>query len=140
MNITLSLDKGMRMLGTNERGMQTTFDTNDGEHIAHDASPMEIMLEALGACSAMDILSIIRKKHKTISDFRIEISGTRADDYPKVYVKAHLKYTMVSPDATLKDLIHAITLSQEKYCSASVMFTRSGCEVTFEAKVLSPTI
>lgn len=64
MNITLSLDKGMRMLGTNERGMHTAFDSNDGDHVAADASPMEIMLEAMGACSAMDVLSIIRKSGK----------------------------------------------------------------------------
>lgn len=140
MNITLSLDKGMRMLGTNERGMQTAFDSNDGDHVAADASPMEIMLEAMGACSAMDVLSIIRKKRKTITDLRIEISGTRADDHPKVYVKAHLIYTLVSPDATTQDLTHAINLSHEKYCSASAMFIRSGCDVTFEAIVLSPTI
>ncbi len=138
MKVNLILEEGMRLRAANERWMTTYFDTNTDDHVPTAASPMEVMLEAMGACSAMDVLSILRKQRKTIAGFRIDIDGERAKEYPKVYTTAHLVYTLTSPDATLTELTRAIELSHEKYCSASAMFIRSGCEVTYEAIVNLP--
>ncbi|MFC2130635.1 OsmC family protein [Bacteroidota bacterium] len=137
MKSTVKLDRNMRLIGTNPKGLETVFDTVQevgGENTA--ATPMEIMLQSLAGCSAMDVLSILRKKRKQVDEFWIDIEGERADEHPKVFTKVHLVYNLKSPDAKEKDLIRSVELSQDKYCGASGMFKASGCEVTFETNLI----
>ena len=84
----------------------------------------------------MDVLGILRKKRKHIDKFWIDISGERAETHPKVMKNVHLVYNLVSPDAEENDLIRAVELSQDKYCSVSAMFKASGCEVTIETRLV----
>lgn len=128
----------MRLIGTSQKGHETIFDTVPkvgGEDTA--ATPMEVMLQAMAACSFMDVLSILRKKRKTIDALDIEIEAERADEHPKVFTKVLMKYSLKSPDAELKDLERSVELSQDKYCGASAMFKKSGCEVGWEAKLVN---
>lgn len=137
MKAELWLDRNMRFIGKNEMGLETAFDTHPnvgGEDSA--ASPMEIALQALAACSAMDVVSIIRKKRKTITDFRVFMDAERGTEHPKIYTRVHLIYQLTSPDAELKDLERAVELSQTIYCAVSAIFKRSGCEVTYESKLV----
>lgn len=137
MEATLKLDRNMRLIGTNSKGHETVFDTiveSGGENSA--ASPMEIAVQSLAGCSAMDVLGILRKKRKQIDKFWVDISGVRAETHPKVMNKVHLIYNLVSPDAEENDLKLAVGLSQDKYCGLSAMFKASGCEVTFETKLI----
>ena len=139
MKANLRLDRKMRIIGTNEMGLETYFDTHPsvgGEDSA--ATPMEVALQAMGACSYMDVISILRKKRKEVQDLQIHLSAERADTHPKVITKAHMIYELFSSDAELSDLERAVELSQEKYCGVSTMFKRSGCEVTFECKITRP--
>ena len=135
----LKLDRNMRIIATNELGLETVFDTHPsvgGEDTA--ATPMEIMLQAMAACSFMDAISILRKKRKEVKDFKIYLEGKRAETHPKVYTKVHLVYELTSSDAEMKDLERAVELSQTKYCGASAMFKAAGCEVTYECKLVRP--
>ncbi len=139
MEINLRLDNGMHLVATNEHGHETHFDTHPAFGGSDAApTPMEIMLEALCACSSLDILSILRKKRIDIVDFRIHATGERAETHPKVITKAHLAIELVSPNATQKDLERAVELSHTTYCGVSAMFRRSGAEVTVEAIVKQP--
>ena len=134
MEAKLTYDRNMRIVGTNTLGLQTVFDSHPaagGEDTA--PTPMEIMLQAMGACSFMDILSILRKKRKTISGLSISLNGQRAEKHPMVFTSVHLIYELERPDAEIKDLERAIELSQSTYCGISAMFQRSGCEVTWES-------
>jgi putative redox protein len=136
MKVELSLESGMRLIGKDDKGLETFFDAGESDGGKGSASsPMAVFLEAAGACSAMDVLIIIRKKRRTINDLKIFIEGERAADYPKVYTKVHVKYILYSPDAKIEELQHAVELSHEKYCSASAMFEKSGCEVTWSVEV-----
>jgi putative redox protein len=137
MNTTLTLDRNMRIIGTNSAGLETIFDTHPdvgGEDTA--PTPMEVFLQAMGACSFMDVVSILRKKRKQIDGLKIEQSAERSDQHPKVITEVHLKYILKSPDAEIADLEKAIELSQTKYCGASAMFQRSGCKVTWESEII----
>ena len=137
MKATLKLDRNMRIIATNDMGLETVFDTHPsvgGEDTA--ATPMEIMLQAMAACSFMDVISILRKKRKEVKDLHIHINGTRADTHPKVYTKVHLEFVLFSSDAEMKDLERSVELSQTKYCGASAMFKAAGCEVTYECKIV----
>jgi putative redox protein len=137
MKVSLKLDGNMRIIGTNSRNHETIFDTSEAAGGTDSApSPMEIVLEAMASCSIMDTVSILRKKRKQIGSLNVYVEGTRAESHPKVFTKVHLIFELKSPDAELKDLERAVQLSQENYCSVSVMIKRSGCEVTSECKLV----
>ena len=137
MKVNLQLQEKMRIKGLDSGGHETFFDTveaHGGDDTA--ATPMSILLQAMGACSFMDVVSIIKKKRKQVDNLEIEIEAVRADKHPKVLTDVHLKYILTSPDAEMKDLERAIELSQTTYCGASAMFQRSGCKVTTEAVII----
>lgn len=137
MKITVKLDHGMKLIGLNQKGHQTFFDSHldvGGEDSA--ATPMEVFLEALAACTSMDVLSMLRKRKKTIHNFEISLEASRASDHPKVFTKVILAYKLQSPDTTKEELEYIIKLSQDKYCTASAMFKRSGCEITYTAEII----
>lgn len=134
MKVNLTLTENMHIKAVDHYGHITEFDTVPdvgGENKA--SAPMVVMLEAMAACSMMDVAAILRKKRKTIVELKIEVDGERANQHPKVFEKVHLKYYLKSPDAEMKDLERAIELSQSTYCGASAMFKRAGCIVTTEA-------
>jgi putative redox protein len=129
----------LRLVGTNEKGHETFFDTSlAGGGLDSAASPMEIVLEALGACMSMDVVPILRKQRRTVTEFFVELEAERADIDPKVFTKIEMNIHLVSPDATRRDLARAIILSQSKYCSVSTMLVRGGCEVAWRATILNP--
>ncbi|HEX6385820.1 MAG TPA: OsmC family protein [Anaerolineae bacterium] len=89
-------------------------------------SPMEFLLAAVAGCTAVDVVSTLRKMRQPLDGLVVEISGVRADDHPRVYTEATIVYVVrgnsIDPQAVEK----AIKLSKEKYCSASAMFERAG--------------
>lgn len=134
MKVNLKLVEKMHIVAKDSNNHITEFDTIEsvgGENKA--SAPMVVLLQAMAACSMMDVAAIIRKKRKTIVELKIEVEGERAAQHPKVFETVHLKYLLRSPDAEMKDLERAIELSQTTYCAASAMFKRSGCKVTTEA-------
>lgn len=135
MTVSVTWLDGHRLEGTNDDGIVTAFDSHPEHGKPFGASPMSVMLQSLPACSAMDVLDIIRKKRKTVSAFRIGVQADRADEHPRIYSSVHLQYMLTSDDATLNDLNRAIELSQEKYCSVSAMFRLSGCAITWTAEL-----
>lgn len=121
----------------NERKHVTTYSSKGmegGSEIA--ATPMEIMLQTVAACSGIDVVSILEKKRKNIIELEITIEGERREEHPKIFTKAHLHYKLKSDNAELKDLERSIELSQDKYCGASAMFKLAGAEVTWSAELI----
>jgi putative redox protein len=124
---------GMLLEGKNAEGMTTFFDSHHAEQ--RYGTPMEIMLQAMASCSIMDVISILEKKRKTITALHVEVDSDRSDGHPKVFTAVRLRYTLISPDAELKDLERSVELSQHSYCSASAMFQKAGCEVSWTCEV-----
>lgn len=127
----------MPFVGKNENGQVTFFDTST-EHggSGQYATPMEIVLQAAGACSMFDIVSILKKKRKDPGQLKVYVDGARAEEHPKVYTSVHLRYELHSQDASKEDLDRAVELSMEKYCSVSAILKKSGCKVTWETMVV----
>lgn len=133
MEITLQLVENMRLKGINNLGHETYFDTHPpvgGQDLA--PTPMEVVLESMAACSCMDIIPILKKKKKTVTDIKVSVNGTRSETHPKVFTKVHFVFELTSPDAELADLNRAVELSQNNYCSVTIMIKRSGCDVTYD--------
>ncbi len=139
MKAHLHFDRALRLIGTNEKGHETFFDTSvAGGGLDSAASPMETVLESLAACMAMDVLPILRKQRRTITDFWVDLTAERAKEHPRVFTKIEMDIHLVSPDATERELERAIELSETKYCSVSAMLARSGCEISWKATLESP--
>jgi len=83
--------------------------------------PKELLLEGLAGCTAMDVLSILRKMRCEPEAFRIEVSAEETTEHPRVFSAFHIKY-IVSGDIPADKLEKAIELSQERYCGVTAMF------------------
>lgn len=92
--------------------------------------PKELLLNSLAGCTAMDVLSILRKMRCEPEAFRIEVSAEETTEHPKVITAFHLKY-IVRGEVPADKLEKAINLSQEHYCGVTAMF-RSFATVTHE--------
>ncbi|HYF04076.1 MAG TPA: OsmC family protein [Patescibacteria group bacterium] len=141
MKASVKFDGSMSLIGSNELGHETNFDShvdNNGDDRA--ATPMEVMLQAVAACSMTDVLIILNKQRKEVGDFIVHINGERANEHPRVFTKVHLSYLLISADATQEELEKAVKLSHDTYCSASNMFKRAGCEITWETAVRLPQV
>jgi putative redox protein len=139
MEAKLELDGNMRIKGTSELGLVTYFDTHPqagGDDTA--PTPMDVMLQCLGACSFLDVIGILRKKRKQVDNLEIFLDANRAEEHPKVITDVHMQYVLTSPDAELSDLERAVELSKEKYCSVSAMFRAAGCNISLECKIKKP--
>jgi putative redox protein len=136
MKATVSYEGKYPIRAHNERGNETLFEPSpDHGGSGTVATPMEVFLQSAAACSMIDVISILEKKRKHITDLKIFVESERANEHPKVFTKVKFRYELTSPDAELADLEHAAGLSMEKYCSVSGTLKKSGCEVKYESVV-----
>ena len=94
--------------------------------------PMELMLLSVGSCSAVDVLHILRKARQDVTGVEVAVDGTRAETDPKVFTAIHLRFTVRGRDLSGRQVARAVSLSAEKYCSASLMLSAGGVAVTHE--------
>ncbi len=87
--------------------------------------PMEMLLIGTGACTAYDVVTILKKSRQQISDCVVDIQSDRADTDPKVFTKIHLHFVVTGKDLKREQVERAIKLSAEKYCSASIMLGKT---------------
>ena len=124
--------EGMNFIGSVGSGYE--FDVGGGSNKI-GGSPMEYLLIGLAGCTAVDVVSILQKKRQDIVGVEVEAIGTRADDYPMVYTAVTLNYLVQGRNVDPRAVERAIQLSEEKYCSASAMFSQSGAEITINFTV-----
>ena len=98
------------------------------------ARPMELVLMGTGACSAIDVVHILRKARQPITDCVVEVEAQRADQDPKVFTSVHLHYIVTGKGLAQAQVERAIKLSKEKYCSATIMLAAS-VAITFDYEV-----
>src|SRR5271170_3772756 len=98
------------------------------------AGPMEILLGALGSCTAVDIVMILEKKRQKLATLEIEIAGERAKAPPQVWTKIEMVYRLTG-QLEEKAVRDAIELSQNKYCSVAAML-RKTAEITYRFEIL----
>jgi putative redox protein len=86
--------------------------------------PMELLLIALGACTATDIVSILAKKRQKLDSLEVEVSGERSTTPPRVWTRVEILYKLRGA-LEEKAVQHAIQLSEEKYCSVAAMLHKT---------------
>lgn len=112
----------MGFIGKNQTGGSVQMGTIDGQP---GVSPMELLLLGVAGCTGIDIVHILGKKRITLDQFEVRVRGKRADDYPMVYTEIVIEYLLWGNNLSSKAVEQAIELSEEKYCSASIMMSKS---------------
>jgi putative redox protein len=92
--------------------------------------PMEMLLIGLGGCSAYDVMAMLRKSRQDVVDCRAEVEAERADAVPAVFTKIHVHFVVSGRGLKESQVARAVSLSAEKYCSASIMLEAGGVEIT----------
>jgi putative redox protein len=98
--------------------------------------PMELLLVALGSCTATDVVAILAKKRQPLDSLEVEVSGERATEPPAVWVKLEIVYRLRG-NLDEQAVRHAIELSEEKYCSVAAML-RKTAPIAFRYEIAAP--
>jgi putative redox protein len=94
--------------------------TLDTDHTRSAApTPMELLLIALGSCTAVDVIGILRKKREDVKEYRVEVHGERRDDHPRSFSRMQVHHIVTGRNVSEKSVAQAIELSEAKYCSVA---------------------
>ena len=98
--------------------------------------PMEAMLIGAGACSAFDVVTILKKSRQPVGDCVVELDAERADAVPGVFTAIDMKFVVSGRGLSERSVARAVRLSAEKYCSATAMLRAGGVTVTHRFEVV----
>lgn len=99
--------------------------------------PKPLMLAALGGCTSMDVISILKKMRIKPDDFNVVVVGELTDEHPKHFYKIHVTYEFTGKGLSMDKLRKAVELSEERYCGVSAVY-RKTIELTSEIKIIEP--
>ena len=98
--------------------------------------PMEMLLMGLGGCTAFDVMLMLQKSRQAVTDCEIELKATRAEEIPAVFTEINVHFKVHGHDLSEKQVARAVSLSAEKYCSASKMLEKMAT-ITVSHEILS---
>jgi putative redox protein len=96
--------------------------------------PKPLMLLSLAGCTAMDVISILKKMRVDVDDFNVRVEADMTEEHPKHYTKMHVIYTFKGKDLPKDKIEKAVSLSDEKYCGVSAVY-RKALELTHEIRL-----
>ncbi len=137
MQATVQWRGNVHFAGKSETGHEVLMDgppNHGGMNLG--CRPMELVLLGLGGCTAFDVVSILKKARQDVTTCEATLSADRADSVPSVFTKIHVHFDIKGNDLNLKQVSRAVSLSAEKYCSASLMLEAGGVEITHSFEIL----
>jgi len=120
-------------IGTTPSGNSQVVDAKGDRKSA--ASPMELLLISVAACTAVDVISILKKKRQDVTDYRVEINGVRRDEFPRGFIAFHVNHIVCGRRVSEKAVADAIELSDTKYCSVAYT-VRPTAEITTSYEII----
>jgi putative redox protein len=128
-------------------GMSFRAETGSGHMVGMDVAPesggqnlaprpMEMVLLGTGGCTAYDVVLILQRGREDVRGCEVTLKGERAATEPKVYTSIHFHFVVSGRNLKPAAVERAITLSHEKYCSASIMMTRAGAAITHSFEIV----
>lgn len=122
MNATITLQDEMHFTAIPDSGQLVHIDTKPTESgLRQGASPMELLLISLGGCTALDVISILRKKRQNVTGFEVRVSGERTTEHPRVFTDILIEYVVRGVNIDPAAVARSIQLSTESYCSVHAM-------------------
>jgi len=130
--------KGLTFTGKGNTNHWVMLDTT--EDIGGNGAgtrPVELVLVALGGCTGMDVVSILKKMQQQYDSFELKLNGEVSQEHPKVFKKIHVEYVFRSSGMDEEKVKKAIDLSMDRYCPVTAML-RHSVEITHEFQILPP--
>jgi putative redox protein len=123
-------------IGTTPSGHSQVLDTKRDRNSA--ATPLELLLISVAACTAVDVISILKKKRQYVTDYKVEIEGDRRDEYPRGFTAFRIHHIVYGRSVSADAVSRAIELSDTKYCSvAYTVRPTASIETSYEIKEIS---
>mgnify|MGYP002400158738 FL=1 len=97
--------------------------------------PMEMVLLGVGGCASFDVVNILKKARQDVVSCHTELEAERAEGVPSPFTKIHMKFVVKGRNLKESQVERAVTLSAEKYCSASIMLRAAGVDITHSFEV-----
>ena len=123
---------GLDFTGENDKGETVQLGSKD-----ISIGPMQLLLVGLAGCTGIDIISILEKKKVAPTDFKVKVRDKRANTFPMVYTDIEVEYLLWGDNLRTRDVEQAIKLSEQKYCSVSIMLSKTS-KITSKYKILKP--
>ena len=126
MNISVNWVDGMLMVGKSHSGHSITMDGPPeigGDNLG--VRPMEMLLLGVAGCTMIDVVTTLKKMRQELTHCETKVNAERANDHPKVFTDIHIQFLVKGNRLDSKKVEKAITLSAEKYCSASIMLGKT---------------
>jgi putative redox protein len=121
----VALQDGLRFVGTDDSGYAVHLDATAAAGGGTALTPMELLLISLAGCSAMDVISILRKKRQLVEHLEVRVRGQRRDELPTIFTAIDLEYIVHGADVDPVAVERAIDLSRDRYCPVWAMLGRS---------------
>lgn len=138
MKATVRWVDGAMFVGESGSGHAVVMDgpeSNGGRNMG--IRPMEMLLIGTGGCSSFDVVSILRKSRQSVVDCVAELSATRAETTPAVFETIHMHFKVSGHGLSEKQVERAVSLSAEKYCSASIMLGAAGVKISHSFEIIA---
>ena len=129
---TVTWVEGMRFIGTDSTNHSVVLSSSK-EGIG--MKPSELLLVSLGSCTGVDVVNILRKKRAKVTDVKILVKGEQATDYPHAFTCFHVHYAVTGYNLKEADVVKAIELSEEKYCSVSATL-KGSATITWDYEII----
>jgi putative redox protein len=118
----IHLKDGLRFTATTASGFEVELDSAvDADAPVAAPSPMELQLVALGGCTAMDVISILRKMRQDVTSYDVGLTHTRAPEHPKVYTSVQIEHRLRGSGIGEANVRRAIALTMTRYCAVFAM-------------------
>jgi len=98
--------------------------------------PMEMLLIGMGGCSTYDVMAMLGKSRQNVVDCKVKLEAQRADAVPAVFTRIHAHFVVTGIGLKESHVARAVSLSAEKYCSASIMLEAAGVEITHSHEIV----
>ena len=128
----------VHFIATADSGHPVSIDgPPDGGGENRGARPMELVLMGLGGCASYDVISILDKSRQKVTDCVTHVTASRVDEIPQVFDAIHLKFVVTGQHLDEKKVARAVSLSADKYCSASRMLEAGGVDITHSYEIVA---
>ena len=130
MKATVSWGQNAKFIGESGSGHSIVMD-GPPDHGGQNQGPrpMEMLLLGLGACTSFDVMSILQKSRQDVTDCHANIEADRADEIPSVFTNIRIHFVVTGNNLKESQVKRAVSLSAEKYCSASIMLEKGGVNI-----------
>ena len=133
MNAKIKWVEDQKMLGESGTGHSVVMDALDS---GKGVSPMEMLLLGVGGCTSLDVLSILKKSRQDVVDFEVQVKAEREQTHPRIFHEVRVHYVIKGRKISTTQVEHAIKLSTEKYCGASITVGRSGAKMKYTHEII----